>query len=177
MLDKHINSNVIKLNNKFNLFFSFSRSLLYLFGIYGVVALKLPSYYFFMNTKQQLSLSFVNYFYYISFLKHFTNNYKKIFNIYIVNIKVKGLGYRIRRVVDNIYYFFFNYTNMFYFYIPNNILIKWYKKRIVLVSFDFVLLKSIFSNILLLKNIGSYRLRGVRYPRQIILLKKGNKKV
>jgi len=44
-------------------------------------------------------------------------------------------------------------------------------------SDNFALLKMVFSNILLLKNVGPYRLRGIRYPRQIILLKKGGKTV
>jgi hypothetical protein len=65
---------------------------------------------------------------------------------------------------------------MYYFYLPNNILLKWYKKRIVLVSNNFFILKLLFSNMLMLKNIGPYRLRGLRYPRQIIFIKKGVKK-
>ena len=76
-----------------------------------------------------------------------------------MRIKIKGLGYRIRKVTQELYYFFFNYTNMFYFNIPNNILIKWYKKRIILLSNDFYLLKILFAHILLLKKLGPYRLR------------------
>ena len=70
------------------------------------------------------------------------------------------------------YYFFFNYTNMYYFYIPENVLIKWYKKRLILISNNFTVLKILFAHILLLKKLGPYRLRGIRYPRQILLLKK-----
>jgi hypothetical protein len=66
---------------------------------------------------------------------------------------------------------------MYYFYIPNNILIKWYKKRLILLSNDFVLLKNIFTHILLLKKLGTYRLIGIRYPRQVLLIKKGGKKL
>jgi hypothetical protein len=65
---------------------------------------------------------------------------------------------------------------MYYFNLPSNILLKWYKKRIVLVSNNFFILKLLFSNMLMLKNIGPYRLRGLRYPRQIIFIKKGVKK-
>jgi hypothetical protein len=66
---------------------------------------------------------------------------------------------------------------MFYFNIPNNILVKWYKKRIIFLSNNFIDLKLIFSHILLLKKLGPYRLRGLRYPKQIILLKKKIKKI
>jgi hypothetical protein len=65
---------------------------------------------------------------------------------------------------------------MYYFYIPKNLLIKKYRKRIMLISNDFWLLKITFSHILLLKKMGIYRILGLRYPRQIILLKKGGKK-
>jgi hypothetical protein len=66
---------------------------------------------------------------------------------------------------------------MYYIHVPKNIIIKWYKKRIIFISNNFILLKLLFSHILLLKLLGPYRLRGIRYPRQIILLKKGGKKV
>jgi len=175
MIYNHLN--VMKFNNKLDIFLSPNRSILYLCGLYGIVSLKMPSFYFVNQSTGKLSLLFVRKFFYMSFLKHLTTNYKNLFNIYVINIRVKGLGYRIRKVVNNLYYFFFNYTNMYYFYIPNNILVKWHKKRLVMFSDDFVLLKMVFSNILLLKNIGPYRLRGIRYPRQIILLKKGGKTV
>jgi hypothetical protein len=66
---------------------------------------------------------------------------------------------------------------MYYFYVPKNLLIKWYKKRLLLISNDFKLLKLIFAQILLLKKIGVYKLIGIRFPRQIILIKKGGKKI
>jgi hypothetical protein len=66
---------------------------------------------------------------------------------------------------------------MYYIYIPKSVLVKWYKKRIIFLSNDFFLLKLLFSNILLLKKLGPYRIRGLRYPRQIILLKKTVKKI
>jgi len=116
--------NLIKLNSKFNVFFSYKKSVLYLFGLYGIMVLKMPSLFFFNKFDNKLSLLFINKFFYTSFLKHFLVRYKNLFNIYVINIRVKGLGYRIRKVVNNLYYFFFNYTNMYYFYIPNNILVK-----------------------------------------------------
>jgi hypothetical protein len=65
---------------------------------------------------------------------------------------------------------------MYYIYIPKNLLIKWYKKRLILISNDLILIKIIFAEILLLKKLGSYKIIGIRYPRQIILIKKGGKK-
>lgn len=170
-------SKIYSLSNKLVLYFSINKSLLYLKGFYGMFILKLPSYYFFKNNNDIISLLFLKKYYYMSFLKHFFYLYNRLFIIYCIRLKIKGLGYRIRKVADNLYYFFFNYTNMYYMQVPKNILVKWYKKRIIFLSNDFFLLKLLFSNILLLKKLGPYRLRGLRYPRQIILLKKSGKTI
>lgn len=160
-----------------NIYLVSKKSLILIQSDLGIISIKLPSYYFFINKLNIISFIFLNRFFFISFIKHFFYNYDKLSIIYFIRVKIKGLGYRIRKISNDLYYFFFNYTNMFYFYIPNNILIKWYKKRIILLSNDFNILKILFSHILLLKKIGPYRLRGLRYPRQIILLKKKNKKL
>ncbi len=141
----------------------------------GIIFLKLPSYYFVKKELSIISILFLNRFFFLTFIKHFFLYLNRLTLIYFIKIKIKGLGYRIRKISNELYYFFFNYTNIFYFYLPNNILIKWYKKRIILISNDFYSLKILFTHILLLKKLGPYRLRGLRYPRQIILLKKKKK--
>lgn len=171
----NIKKNIYILNKNFDFWFSLKTSEIFIKGYYGLLIFKLPSYYFFIKNNNLFSFLFLNRFFFISFLKHFFYKYNRLFLIYFIRLKIKGLGYRIRKVSNNLYYFFFNYTNMFYFNIPNNIMIKWYKKRLILLSNDFFLLKLIFSHILLLKKLGPYRLRGFRYPRQIILLKKSKK--
>lgn len=173
---KTLSHKQLLLNNNFNLFYQNKSSILYLKGLYGIVSYKLPSFYFWRKNINNLTFIFLNKFFFSSFLRHFFMFYKRLYYIYSVRLKIRGLGYRIRRISNNLYYFFFNYTNMYYFYIPNNILFKWYKKRAVLLSSNFFLLKLLFSQILLLKKIGPYRLRGLRYPRQIIFIKKGGKK-
>lgn len=173
--DKLIKNYLLKKN--FDIYLSYKKSLLYIKGLYGFIVFKLPSFYFYKNEVNKLSLLFINKFFFLSFVKHFFVLYKRLFFIYNIRLRIRGLGYRIRKISDNLYYFFFNYTNMYYFYIPDNILIKWYKKRMILLSNDFFLLKLLFTHILLLKNLGPYRLRGLRYPRQVILIKKGGKKV
>jgi hypothetical protein len=163
------------LNKSFDFWFNVKKSLVLIKGYYGIISLRLPSYYFIKNNNNLVSFLFLNRFFFMSFIKHFFYTYNRLFLIYFIRLKIKGLGYRIRKVSNNLYYFFFNYTNMFYFNIPNNIMVKWYKKRLILLSNDFFMLKLIFSHILLLKKLGPYRLRGLRYPRQIILLKKSKK--
>lgn len=173
---KNINKKNYILNTHFDLFFSSNTSILYIKGLYGIVLYKLPSFYLYNFNKKKLILLFINKFLFFSLIRHFFVLYKRLYYIFSIRLKIRGLGYRIRKISDNLYYFFFNYTNMYYFYIPNNVLFKWYKKRAILISSNFFLLKLLFSHILLLKKIGPYRLRGLRYPRQIIFIKKGGKK-
>lgn len=167
---------LINLNKNINIIFDKKNSTLKVKGFFGILSYKLPSFYFYKKSINIVSFLFINKFLYFSFIKHFLNFYKKLSFIYSIRLRLKGLGYRIRKVTRYLYYFFFNYTNMFYFYLPKNILIKWYKKRILLISNNFFILKLLFSNMLILKKIGPYRLRGLRYPRQIIFIKKRTKK-
>ena len=112
------------LNKHFDFLFNLKKSLIIIKGYYGLLTLKLPSYYFYLCNHNIHSFLFLNRFFFISFVKHFFYKYNRLFLIYFIRLKIKGLGYRIRKVSNNLYYFFFNYTNMFYFNIPNNILIK-----------------------------------------------------
>jgi hypothetical protein len=165
------------LNKNIEINFNSNRSIINIKGLYGIFIYKMPSYYFYKLYNNTIKFIFINKFIYISFIKHFIMLYKKLSFLYSVRLRVKGLGYRIRKITNNLYYFFFNYNNMYYFYLPKNILLKWYKKRLLLISNNLFLIKLLFSHMLLLKNIGPYRLRGLRYPRQIIFIKKGGKKL
>ena len=167
--------NNYNLNKQLNIFIK--HKYIYLNFINFFFFYKLPKYFLFKNNKNKQELILINKQFYNNIIMNFFLLYNRLIYIYIVRLKLKGLGFRIRKISNNLYYFFFNYTNMYYFNIPNNILIKWYKKRLILLSNDFILLKNIFTHILLLKKIGTYRLIGIRYPRQILLLKKGGKKL
>jgi hypothetical protein len=164
-----------KLTSKFNIYLSYKNFIIFIKGIYGILSLKLPSLYFYIMNKNLISFIFLQKNIFINFIKIFFCKYNKLFYIYWICLKIKGLGYRIRKLSKNLYYFFFNYTNMYYLNIPKNIIIKWYKKRLILVSNDFCSLKILLSTIIILKKLGPYRLRGFKYPRQIILIKKKKK--
>ncbi len=168
------NKNLLKKNININ--FNLSKSCIFIKGSYGLVYYKLSNLYFYKLINNKLIFIFLNIKCFLNFVKHFNSLYKNVIYIYSIRLKMKGLGYRIRKISKNLYYFFFNYTNMYYFHIPFNILLKWYKKKVIFLGSNFFILKLLFSNILMLKKIGPYRLRGLRYPRQIIFIKKGGKK-
>ena len=175
-----INKVIIKNYNfkkDIKIFFSNKESLLYIKGLYNYIMLKMPNYFFSNVNKNKLSIIYSKKELFLLFIKSINIVYKKLIFLYCVRLKLRGLGFKIRKISKNLYYFFFNYINIYYFYIPKNLIIKWYKKRILLISNDFMLLKLVFSQILLLKNLGAYRLIGTRFPRQIILIKKGGKKI
>jgi hypothetical protein len=108
----------------FNIYILNKKAILYIKGLYGIIELKLPSYYFFYKNNNIFSLLFIEKNKFINVMKHFFYNYNYLFMIYCVRIKIKGLGYRIRKVSKQLYYFFFNYTNMYYIYIPKSVLVK-----------------------------------------------------
>jgi len=107
-----------------------------------VIFFYLPSYFFFSTRCSQLvgifhlKLLFLKRFFFISFLAHFFNYYKQLFSIFFVKIKIRGLGYRIRRISLTTFSFFFIYTNYYYFFLPHQVLAKQYRKRLLLLAVD-----------------------------------------
>jgi len=96
---------------------------------------------------------------YVSFLKCLNNLF---LDLYFFKLRIKGLGYRLRTIADNFHYIFFNYTNYYYIYIPANLLIKIYKKRLIIISYFWHTLRLFISHLLLLQEIGPYKLYGLR---------------
>lgn len=163
------------LKKQLNLYFSNKNAYIYLKNRIGLIKLKLPSIFYYYKNLTLTKLSLFNNQNFKSLINNLFNSYKKLNLIYFIKLKIKGLGYRFRKLSTNFYYFFFNYTNMYYINLPKNIIIKWYKKRLILVSFDFNLIKLIMSTIIILKKLGPYQIRGLKYPKQIILLKQKKK--
>lgn len=169
---------IIDLYKNLNLLFLKNNNIFVIKGYFGMLFIKMSNLYFMKKNKNiSLTFLFLSKILYTNFIKTFLYCYNYTNWLYCIKLKIKGLGFKIKKFTKQLYYFFFNSTNMYYMHIPSDVLIKVKKKRIILLSFNFLKLKTMFANILLLKKIGPYRLRGIRYPRQIILLKKRNKKI
>jgi len=168
-----VKKRLMKLSEKFDLFFSVEKSFLYLKGLLGVLIIKLPSFYFFKLGLT--SFLFSNRFFFISVFKHIVYLYKRLFFFNYVKLKIKGLGYRIRKLSKSLYCFFFGHTNLFYLHVPSTIIVKARKRRLLMLSNDISVLKKVLAHLLLLKKLSVYRIRGLIYPRQIIVLKIGKK--
>jgi hypothetical protein len=165
---------------KFNKIFSFNLNLNYniitLIVGFRFFIFKLPSIFFFKANDNNYKFLFLNKFKYIAFLKHLFNFYNKFFCFYYFNLKLKGLGYRVFQLSKNLIKIFFNRSNFFYLHIPKCILLKYRTRRFFFLSTDFNILKVTILHLLLLKEFIIYRLNGIYYTRQIILIKPGKNK-
>jgi len=111
------------LKKNIKLFFSEKKSLLYIKGLYSYIVIKIPNYYFLKNNNN-LNILYKNKYLVLSFIRNINLLYNKLIFLYSVRLKLRGLGFKIRKVSKDLYYFFFNNINMYYFYIPKNLLIK-----------------------------------------------------
>jgi ribosomal protein L6P/L9E len=161
------------LDKSIDVLFSSKLSCLFFKGKNGYVKILLPSYYFYTsNNGNNFSLLFLNNYFYTSVLANISVFTKKLNFFYFLKLRLRGLGFRIRMVSSKLCYFRFAYINKFYFHIPKEILVKAYKKRIFLFSYDWSKLRLVFTHLLLLKKAGPYRMLGNFVFEQIIQAKK-----
>lgn len=142
---------------------------------YGGVQIKLPHWFFFINKPAYISLLFKTKYHFLSVLKHITYLLRYINKIFIVKLKLKGLGYRIKKYCIHLYRFYFTKTNYIYLHVPKYMIVRSRKRRMIIVSSNYSLLRTVFVHILLLKSTGPYNRRGFIYPRVIMFLKHGKK--
>lgn len=168
---------IFDLSLNFNLFFVFSKNKLFIRGFYGIFVFNLPSNFYcdLKNYNNFIGFIFPNRYYFSSFLSHFLSGYKSLFFVYFVRLKVRGLGYRIRPMSKNLFRFFLGTTNYLFFHAPNGILVRAKRRRLLLVSNNYSHLRLFYVNLLLLKKLIPYQLRGIFFPRQLILMKPGKK--
>jgi len=118
-----------------------------------------------------MQLLFSNHFFYASFLAHLFVCIRKFSAMFFLKLKIRGLGYRIRRYAKALYRFYFTRTNYIYFNVPLNLIVRRRKKKLLLISPDYSLVRLVFAHLMLLHTVGPYNRRGFSYPRQIIFLK------
>jgi hypothetical protein len=165
----------LEITSVFDCFFLEKKSLFFFKGSNGVIVLKMPSFYFYKNSLNCFSFLFKNTFFFKSFFSHFLFLFRSLHTYFFFKLKVRGLGYRIRGLAKNLFRFFLGTTNYLFFHVPSNILVRVRRRKMLLVANDLSLLRLIFVNLLLLKKLIPYQLRGIFFPKQIILLKSGKK--
>jgi hypothetical protein len=138
--------------------------------------LKIPSTFFYKSTQDVFNILFLYKYDYVSFLRHFFNFYNRIFSLYFFRLKLKGLGYRLIEISKFLIKIFLNRSNFFYLHLPTSVFFKYRSRRLFFVSINYNNLRMFIVHILLLKNYLAYRMTGIFFPRQILLMKPGKNK-
>ena len=165
------------LERSFNIyFFAKSHKFIYIFSN-SYIMLKLFFLSFLKIDKNYFYLIFLNRSSFFSFYKHFLNIYNRFFYIYFFKLKLKGLGYRVVRICKSLYRFYFINTNFLYLHLPLSVFLKVKSRRLLFFGFDLQSLRFVFVNLLLLNKTFIYFIRGLLFPKQIIVLKPGKKRL
>lgn len=184
-LKKKKNANIY-LQNKVLIKISLKQNKLYIFNekIQQYYEIYLPkNYYYKINLIKKEVNSILFYFKskekYISLLKNFLNNYKNVNRIFFFRVKLKGLGFYVRRLSKDLFYFFMALNHFFFLHKPKNVYIKKKKKTLIFLCSEKDYLMNIFWNLYFLKRHNVYvktkNISGFLTPNYVRFVKKKNK--
>lgn len=94
---------------------------------------------------------------------------------FFFKLRMRGLGYRIRRLAPLLYRFYFTKTNYIHLHLPLSVFLYLRKRRLFLVSRRRDLLHKLVKHILNLHPPLPYNKRGFSYPRYLRRRKPGKK--
>lgn len=151
------------------------KSLFLLKGPLGFCLLRLPSYYFYKVESNTISFIFTQKRFFLSFLKHLSYLHQRLLKFFFIRLRLLGLGYRFKKLGNFLFRFYFNMEMFTYFHVPSNVILRSRRGKILLVSNDLSVLKSVLAQILLLKKAGGYNKRGIWYAKSILSLRKRRK--
>src|ERR1700733_451120 len=106
----------------FSFVFLSNLSLFILIGRTGIFILKMPKLYLLKTDLNKISFIFSNFYHFQSFLKLFKTFYNRLFFFFFFRLKLKGMGFRIKRISKRLYRFYFITVNFFYLYVPANVI-------------------------------------------------------
>jgi len=172
-----VNNKVFKFNIFCNYYFNiFKSSLIIDYNFKKYFVIKLPNKYFVKKINNNYFFIFLTKYFYITFIKHLFNFYNIFFSLYFFNLKLKGLGFRVFIISKNLIKIFLNRSNYYYLHIPFSVLLKYKNRKFFFLSNNYNVLKVMILNLLFLKEFIIYRITGIYYLRQIILIKQGKNK-
>lgn len=176
MLINKFNINFYKFNDVFYFDLDINNNCLIINIKNKFFILKLPSNIFFKKIYNNFFFIFLKKIYYITFIKHLFNYYNIFFSLYFFNLKLKGLGFRVFIVTKKLIKIFLNRSNYYYLHIPKSVILKYKTRYFFFLSNNYNDLKVMILNLLFLKEFIIYRVTGIYYLRQIILIKPGKNK-
>ena len=137
--------------NSYYYFFK-KNNIIFFKNFLGCLKFYMGSYYFFKKNsflflKKEFFKTFINNFYYF---------YNKFFRFYFFKLRLRGLGYRIKKITKKLYRFFFAFNHYFYFHIAKDIFFKHRRRNLIIFSHNLEKLNNIFSHLLILKKLDFY---------------------
>lgn len=141
----------------------------------GFSILKLPSLYFYRSSSKEISFLFLRKQPFVAFLRHLSYFHQRLLKFFFVRLRLRGLGYKFKRFAPFLFRFYFTLEMFTYFHVPSNVLCRSRKGRILLLSNDLALLKSVLAELLLLRKAGGYNKRGLWYSKSLLFLRKRRK--
>ena len=143
---------------------------------YCYFIIKIPSLFFYKKEKKNINFLFINFFFFLSFIKLISTFYNKLFKFFFFILKLKGLGFRIRQLSKYLIKIFFNRSNYYYMHISNNIIFKYRTRRLFFFGISYIHLYLSLLNLIYLKEHLIYTISGILYPHKIMILKPGKNK-
>lgn len=164
-LPKSVKTFSIVQYSKFNYVFLFSNNFFfkYKFNKRSMLVISKP---------QKIKVCGYNYSLFKTYYKIIDNLYSSIYYIKTKQLTVEGLGFKYK-VKDNILYFIFGFSHLVKVYIPDNIHLIFNKKKIILRSFDNLLLRDFITDLKSIRPLDAYKAKGVRVKGEVIITKKG----
>jgi hypothetical protein len=139
-----------------NLYLFKENNVIFFKNILGSLKIYMPSEYFLSKTLNKTNILFVKRKMFKLFFTNFMFFFNKFFRFYFFKLRLRGLGYRIKKITTKLYRFFFAFNHYFYFHISKDIFFKHKKRNLIIFSNNLVKLNDIFSHLLLLKKLDFY---------------------
>lgn len=122
-----------------------------------VIRLFFLNLYFFKNIQNNtLNFVFLEFKKFFSIFINFFNIYNNINNLYFFRLKLKGLGFVLKRYSKFLFSFLMAVNHHYYFFVPDIFLVKKKKKHLICLSLDLVKLNTFFWNLLFIKKHNVY---------------------
>jgi hypothetical protein len=93
---------------------------------------------------------------YFSFFKNIWNVYNTIKNLYFFRLKLRGLGFVLKRYSKFLFSFLMAVNHFYYFFVPDFVFLKKKKKHIICLSIDNIRLNILFWHLLFIKKHNVY---------------------
>lgn len=93
---------------------------------------------------KNINFLFLNFEKFFSFFKIFFNIYSNIYNLYFFRLKLRGLGFILKRYSKYLFSFLMAVNHFYYFFIPKIFLIKKKRKYLICLSLDLAKLNILF---------------------------------